>query len=136
MIQKPGSSTATCSCSVLVQKMILSIPSHGGFTVLNFLNPLNIPVLYIHTFLLTLDPLITSLEFLMIFLGVGMDTFWNQTLAQVHLTFNKAVLTVSFVGKIPCLVTIVRMVVLCFLVFIMQFLSQMGRVWVPCFKPK
>ena len=35
-----------------------------------------------YTFLLTLDPLITSLEFLIIFLGVGMDTFWNQALAQ------------------------------------------------------
>ena len=72
MIQKPGSSTAaTCSCNVLVQKMILCILSHGGFTVL-----------WIHNFLLTLDPLITSLEFLIIFLGVGMDTFWNQALAQ------------------------------------------------------
>ena len=64
MIQKPGSSTATCSCiNVLVQKMILSIFSHGWFTVLNFLNPLGTPVLWIHTFLLTLDPLITPLEF-------------------------------------------------------------------------
>ena len=62
IIQKPGSSTATCSCNVLVQKMILSIPSHGGFTVL-----------WIHTFLLTLDPLITAIEFLMIFLGVDME---------------------------------------------------------------
>ena len=38
-------------------------------------------------------------------------------------TFNKAVLTVSFVGKIPCIVTIVRIGVLCFLVFIIKCCS-------------
>ena len=139
MIQKPGSSTATCSCNVLVQKMVLSILSHGGFAVLNFLNPLDTPVLWIHTFLLTWYPLITSLS------RISYDLPWCRhgyflepnIGSKCTLTFNKAVLTVvSFVGKIPCLVTIVRIVVPCFLVLIMLFLSQMGGVWVPCFKPK
>ena len=113
MIQKPGSSTATCSCNVLVQKMILSIPSHGGFTVL-----------WIHNFLLTLDPLITSLEFLINLPWCRHGYFLEPSIgSKCTFTFNKAVLTVSFVGKIPCIVTIVRIVVLCFLVFIIKCCS-------------
>ena len=54
----------------------------------------------------------------MIFLGVDIDTFWNQTLAQSAPLPLTRPFNVLFVGKILCLVTIVRIVVLCFLVFV------------------